>query len=161
MKRFILTGVSFMILMTIHWWVFRLAFYLRTVVGNGAQLENKTGLTLEELLETADRYPEAKTFDGMTRQEIMQYLMMFNEDTFIDWDTGICHFDSETFKEVLRFVSRFPDSVESGREEKSLPTKIQNGEVLFAIAEMNTLQSFEEYAGMFGGGCRLCRISHR
>lgn len=127
-----------------------LAFYLSTVVGNGARLENKTGLTLEELLKIADRYPEAKTFDGVTREEMMQYLMMFNENTFIDWDTGICHFDSEIFKEVLRFVSRFPDSVESGREEKSLPTKIQNGEVLFAIAEMNTLQSFEEYAGMFG-----------
>ena len=126
------------------------AFRLRTVVGNGAQLENKTGLTLEELFLTSDLYPGVKTFDGVTKEEMMQYLMMFNEDTFIDRDTGTCHFDSEIFKEVLEYVSQFPDSTENGREEKSLPTKIQNGEVLFAIAEMNTYDIFQEYVGMFG-----------
>ncbi|MCH5344843.1 MAG: extracellular solute-binding protein [Acetatifactor sp.] len=126
------------------------AFLLRTVVGNGAQMKNKTGLTLEELFLAADRYPGAKAFDGITKEEMMQYLMMFNEDTFIDWDTGTCYFDSETFKAVLKYVSQFPDTVESGKEEESLPTKIQNGEVLFAIAEMNTYDIFQEYVGMFG-----------
>ena len=37
----------------------------------------------------------------MTKEEVMQYLMMFNEGTFTDWNTGICHFDSEEFKAVL------------------------------------------------------------
>ena len=126
------------------------AFYLRTVVGNSARLENKTGLALEELLSMADRYPGTKAFDGVTKEEMMQYLMMFNEDTFIDWDTGTCHFDSEIFKAVLAFVSQFPDSAESGKEEASLPTRIQNGEVLFAIEEMTTFSAFQEPAEMFG-----------
>lgn len=126
------------------------AFTLQTVVGNGAQLENKTGLTLEELLTTAGRYPGAQTFDGITKEEMMQYLMMFNEDTFINWETGVCHFDSEGFKAVLEYVSRFPDFLESRGAEISLPTKIHAGEVLFAIAEMNRLNAFQEYTGMFG-----------
>ena len=126
------------------------AFSIRTVVGNGAQLENKAGLTLEALFSTADRYPGANAFDGVTKEEMMQYLMMFNEDTFIDWDTGTCHFDSEEFEKVLEYVNRFPDFAERGKEEASLPTKIQNGEVLFAITEMNMFVSFQEPVEMFG-----------
>lgn len=35
-------------------------------------------------------------------------------------------------------------------KEPSLPAKIRNGEVLFAIAELNELRAFQEYEGMFG-----------
>ncbi len=125
-------------------------FMLRTVVGNGAQLDNKTGLTLEELFSTADRYPGAKTFDGVTKEEMMQYIMMFNEDTFIDWDTGVCRFESESFKTVLEYVSQFPDNLISGREEESLSAKVQNGEVLFAVAELYPPLILQDYVKMFG-----------
>ena len=125
-------------------------FMVRTVVGNGAQLNNNTGLTLEELFSLADRYPGAKAFDGVTKEEVMQYLMMFNEDTFIDWDTGTCHFDSEIFKEVLEYVSRFPDSTENGREEESLSAKVQNGKVLFTIEELYPPDIVRGYVKIFG-----------
>jgi len=124
-------------------------FMLRTVVGNSALLNNKTGLALEELYSIADRYPEVKAFDGVTKEEIMQYLMMFNEDAFIDWDTGTCHFDSEEFKLVLEYVCQFPDSPASGREEQSLSTKMKNGEVLFAIRDSSPYMMWD-YKKMFG-----------
>ena len=125
-------------------------FMVRTVVGNRAQLNNKTGLTLDELFSIADRYPGAKAFDGVTKEEVMQYLMMFNEDTFINRDTGTCHFDSEEFKAVLEYVNQFPDSVVSGREEESLSAKIQKREVLFDIAELYPPFIFQDYVRMFG-----------
>ena len=68
-------------------------FMIRTVVGNGAQMDNKAGLTLEELYSIADLYPEVKAFDGVTKEEMLQFCLMFNEDAFIDWDTGICSFE--------------------------------------------------------------------
>ena len=125
-------------------------YKIYTVVGNRAQLENKTGLTLEELLSVTDRYPGAKAFDGVTREEVMQYIMMFNEDTFIDWDSGTCHFNSEEFKAVLEYVSRFPDELAGGREEDPLSVKIQNGEVLFMIAELYPPAAFRGYDKIFG-----------
>ncbi|MDE5588063.1 MAG: extracellular solute-binding protein, partial [Acetatifactor sp.] len=115
-------------------------FMIQTVVGSKALLDNKAGLTLEELFSLADRYPGAKAFDGMTKEEMMQYLMMFNEDTFIDWDTGVCHFDSEEFKAVLEYVSQFPDDPVNGREES---------EVLFAVAELYPTM-IRDYMKMFG-----------
>lgn len=125
------------------------AFTLQTVVGSRAQMENEAGLTLEELLTTADSHPGVQAFDGITKEEMMGYIMMFNEDTFIDWETGACYFDSESFKAVLRYINQIPDISESG-EEVSLPAKIKNGEALFAIAEMNSLRAFQEFEGMFG-----------
>ncbi|MCM1539910.1 MAG: extracellular solute-binding protein [Blautia sp.] len=128
-------------------------FMLQTVVGNGALLDNKAGLTLEELYSIANRYPGTKAFDGVTKEEMMQYLMMFNENAFIDWDTGICRFDSEDFKALLEYVSQFPDSravfAGSGQEE-SLSVKMSKGEVLFAIEEATPYMLWD-YLKMFGG----------
>lgn len=127
------------------------SFTLRTVVGDGAQQELQGGLTLEELLAEANRHPGAMAFDGLTKEEMMRYLMIFNEDTFIDWDTGVCHFDSEMFQAVLEYVNQFPDAMGNSMEEPSLPAKIRSGEVLFAIAELNEFRAIQEYEGMFGG----------
>lgn len=125
-------------------------FMIRTVVGNGAQMDNKIGLTLEELYSIADRYPGAKAFDGVTKEEVLQFCLMFNEDAFIDWGTGICRFDSEDFKAVLEYVGQFPDSVTSGREEESLSDKMKKGEVLFAVEE-TTPYMLWDYLKMFEG----------
>lgn len=125
-------------------------FMIRTVVGNRTQLDDPRGLTLEELFSIEERHPGAKAFDGVTREEMMQYLMMFNEDTFIDWDTGTCHFDSESFQELLAYVSQYPDSVAGGREEEPLSARIQKGEVLFAVAELYPPLILWDYVKMFG-----------
>ncbi len=126
------------------------SFTLRTVVGDGTQQELQGGLSLEGLLAAAESHPGALAFDGLTKEEMMRYLMMFNEDTFIDLDTGTCHFDSEVFQAVLEYVDQFPDAVGYSMEELSLPAKIRNGEVLFAIAELNEFRAIQEYEGMFG-----------
>lgn len=125
-------------------------FMIRTVVGNGAQMDNKAGLTLEELYSLADRYPGAKALDGVTKEEMLQFCLMFNEDAFIDWDTGICRFDSEDFKVLLEYVGRFPDSVASGKEEESLSDKMKKGEVLFAV-KATTPYMLWDYLKMFEG----------
>lgn len=125
-------------------------FALRTVSGDRKWVGGNTGLTLDGLFEAAGQNPGALPFDGITKEEMMQYLCMFNEDAFIDWETGECHFDSAQFKAMLEFVNRFPDVIEEGEEKVSLASKIQNGEILFAIADLNDLNSFQGYVKMFG-----------
>lgn len=131
------------------------SFYLWTVAGNRTQLENPAGLTLKELLAAPERYPGKRTFDGMTREEMMQYLMMFNVDTFIDRENGACYFDSEEFRAVLEYVKQLPDSVAIEKEGDFLPTKVRNGEVLFAVMELDEFSTVQEIEGMYGedGAC--------
>lgn len=126
------------------------SFTLRTVVGDKSLLGDEEGLTLDGLYAIAGRNPQACPFDKITKEEMMQYLMMFNEDVFIDWETGTCHFDSMQFKALLEFVNRLPDSIKSEREEATLSEKVQNGEVLFAIANIKNLKKFRDYVKIFG-----------
>ena len=126
------------------------SFTLRTVVGDRGRIGNDGGLSLERLLRVSGDIPGEQVFDGVTREEMMQYIMMFNEEAFIDWNTGECRFDSDLFKEVLEFTSRFPESIEDEAKEVSLPKKIKEGEVLFTVADFNELRSFQPYAWMYG-----------
>ena len=126
------------------------SFWLRTVVGDGSRMGNDATLTLEALFAIAERNPGAMPFDEITKEDMMQYIMIFNEDAFVDWETGECHFNSAQFKAVLEFVNHFPDSAGSRQEEVSLPSKIQNGDVLFAIADMSRMTTFQLYEEMFG-----------
>lgn len=125
-------------------------FWLRTVAGDGSLMGNDTGLTLEGLFVITESNSQAMPFDEITKEEMMQFLMMFNEDAFIDWETGECHFNSAQFKAVLEFVNRFPDSIGSGQGDVSLPNKIQNGDVLFAIADISAVKNFQLYEEIFG-----------
>lgn len=127
-------------------------FTLQTVVADQTQTGKNGGLTLDEFLTLTERHPEAQPFDGVTREEITRYLMMFNEEAFLDWNTGECRFDTTEFKRILEFVKQFPDTMDGSKEEEeSLPTKIQNGRVMFAIADINGFKVLQPYGEMFRG----------
>lgn len=146
-------------------------FWLRTVAGDGARLVNDAGLSLEELLAIAARNPNILLFDGVTREELMQYIMLFNEEAFIDQDTGQCQFDTDTFQAVLELCRRLPESSTGngqnggsgngtgsgpnsggpGRsEEDTLADRIQNGQVLFSVEDMISLNHFQPCQELFG-----------
>ena len=77
------------------------------------------GWTLEELITYAEAHPEAELFDNTSRDEIIQYLMSYNENAFIDWHSGTCHFDSDNFKQLLKFAGRFPAEPPQSPEQSS------------------------------------------
>nr|WP_300789338.1 hypothetical protein [uncultured Acetatifactor sp.] len=125
-------------------------FRLETLGGDRGLLEGELGLTLERLFAIAERNPEALPVGEVTKEEVMRYLMMFNQDAFIDWETGECRFDSAQFREVLEFANRFPDTLETVPGEDSLPRKTHDGRVLFAIYNMGSLGAFQYFEGLFG-----------
>lgn len=49
---------------------------------------------------------------------------------------------------MLEFVNHFPDFIGSG-QEISLPSKIQNRDVLFAIADTQAVKTFQLYEEIF------------
>ncbi len=126
-------------------------FSIMTVAGSAKDLEGKKGWTVNDLIAYADANPGKALFDGVTKGQFMQYLMMYNESEFVDWTTGECKFDSEEFKSMLTFVNRFPDAYDWRSDEASTPTKIQNGEVLLdtvGLTGFNDIQiPIEEFEG--------------
>lgn len=141
-------------------------FVLRTVVGDASLLGNADRLTLDGLFAAVEHRPGASLFDEtakdvITREEMMQYFMLFNADVFIDWETGECRFDSEQFRDLLEFCSRLPGSGMGGGADgyaagapvswdRVLSDKAQDGKVLFAIVNMWTFKEFRSYVKIFG-----------
>lgn len=125
-------------------------FRLEILGGDRRLLEGEPGLTLERLLTVSESKPGTIPIGDMTKEEVMRYLMIFNQDTFIDWETGECRFDSAQFQAVLEFANRFPDTLENASEEDSLPRKIHDGRVLLAMHNTGGLGGFQYFEGLFG-----------
>ena len=118
-------------------------FSLKTVFGWSAQVGDTFGWTLEEMMAYADANPDAEVFDNVSRSEVMRYLMSYNEDAFIDWSTGECRFESDAFKALLEFASRFPGETRQNAEQSSTPVRIQNGEVLLLVEDIAEFDSIQ------------------
>lgn len=111
------------------------SFQMQTVAGKASDVGKEMGWTVNELIAYADAHSDAQLFDNVSKSQIMQYLMIYNADAFIDWSTGECSYDSDDFKALLQFVNRFPDEVNYDSDDLSTPNKIQQGQVL--LYEMN------------------------
>lgn len=128
-----------------------MSFELSTIIGKASDVGEKQGWTLQELIAYADQHPNARLFDNVTKDEIMYYLLAYNEDIFIDWSKGKCNFDSDEFKSLLAFVNRFPSDYSSDDRQVSTPTKIQKGEVLLDTVYIYDFDEIQIYYEMFGG----------
>jgi len=122
-----------------------------TLAGDGAELGGKKGWTVAEMIQYADAHPDAELFDGLSKSTMMMYLMMFNEDAFIDWTNGKCNFESDQFKSLLEFVNRFPEDIDYDSDRPSTPNLIQRGEVLLDTVGMSDFEAvqipIEEFKG--------------
>lgn len=127
------------------------SFTLQTLMGHKSQIGDKKGWTLDEMIAYADANPDKELFDRVAKGEILQGLIMLNEESFMDWDTGECNFDSDQFKALLTFVNRFPDEVDWDDDKPVTPIRIQNGEVLLDMVGIYEFNSIQESLEMFKG----------
>lgn len=123
--------------------------YLSTVVGRSSEVGSTPGWTLDDIIAYKNEHPEAKLFNFLNKSYMLQLLLSYNTNSFIDWESATCNFDSDDFVKLLEFVNTLPaEADDSG--DVSTATKIRNGEVLLytdTIADLNTIQ---ETAGIFG-----------
>ena len=123
------------------------AFSLQTVIGSGADLGDREGWSVEDMIAYADAHPDAQLFNYSSKENILQMCMMFGEDAFVNWESGECKFDTPEFKAILEFVNRFPDEFQYEDGQASAPTRLQNGEILLdtcGIYDFGEVQMYEE-----------------
>lgn len=118
-------------------------FSLRTVFGWSDEVGDDMGWTLNELMAYGDAHPDAEFFDHASRGHILQYLLAYNEDAFIDWSSGQCSFDSDAFRQLLEFAGRFSGEARRDPTQSSAPVRIRNGEVLLYEADITDFDSIQ------------------
>lgn len=125
-------------------------FFLETVMGHSSQLGEEPGWTLDELTALVKAHPEAELFDGATKSDILQFVLSYNQNAFIDWSSGTCSFDSPQFQALLEFADSFPDETAPDPDRPGTPARIQSGEVVLKNTFLYDFDSIQMDMAMFG-----------
>ena len=66
-------------------------------------------MNMKQLVDAYNRLDEeCILFPGETKKTVFGMLCYGSLENYIDWDGGICNFESESFKEILQFANQFP-----------------------------------------------------
>lgn len=91
---------------------FTSSFMISTVIGK-ASIFKDSGIDFDHLVEIHNSFPEeTRIFAGMGKDDVLQYGLRMSADSFIDYKSGKCSFDSEKFMRLLEFADSFPSSAE-------------------------------------------------
>ena len=125
-------------------------FSLQIVMGRAQDVGAEMGWSLYDMIALADKYPDIPLFDGLSRGEMLEICMMYNESAFVDLISGECRLDSDEFKAVLEFVKRYPQE-KPAVNQFAATSRIMNREVLLAEITIDDFDRLQLYNEVFGG----------
>ena len=123
------------------------SFTVSTLVGRTAEVGEESGWTIDEMIALAEQYPEAELFSYATNQTILQYAMMFDEASYVNWETGECYFDTPEFRKLLELAAKYPDEADY---ETSEPKRLGNHETLLSMTGFSEAYDWQLQEMMFG-----------
>ena len=89
------------------------AVEINTLVAKKSIVGDRIGWNAEEFSEVLESLPEGmEVVSEMSRYDYLAGFMDFCAGEIIDYDLGICHFDSPEFKEALEFAATLPETAE-------------------------------------------------
>lgn len=115
-------------------------FCIQTLVGRTSEVGTEPGWTLEEMIAFAEAHPDTPILPDATKKSILNACMLFDMDSWVNYETGECFFDTPEFKKLMEFVNRYP-----AQRDASLPqAKVQIMEHM-ALLHPFILSEFEEW----------------
>ncbi len=122
---------------------------INTLLGRTEQVGTESGWTVQEIIEFAEKYPDAELLDYATKAQMLQAVLMYSFDSFVDYGNASCNFDTQEFKDVLIFANQFPAEYNYDENRPSMPNRIQSGELLLSDANIHNTQAYQMYTLMF------------
>ena len=123
-------------------------FMVDTLLGKTSVVGEKPGWTMEEMIALAKANPDKQLMYGMTKEGVLQTCLMHASDSFIDYESGTCSFDSPEFIQFLEFANCF-DAEYEYHEDESFPQMLQAGNVLLSNASFSDVHAYQMYYLMF------------
>lgn len=129
---------------------------INTLIGPERLVGDRYSWTVKELLEAFAAMPEDSTITDYYADKRMMFDMMCTMilDSYVDWETGTCSFDSESFREILAFVNSFPDEVDWDPENggtAELRERRLSGRQMLWMNGLSALSDIPMLDGLFGG----------
>ncbi len=124
-------------------------FSISTIIGRTSQLGDRTSWTIKDIMEFAAQYPKAKLFDYSSKDSMLNTCLQYSSESFIDYSTGKCSFDSQDFVDILEFANTFEAETEWDREGESLPKQISDGKILLSSINIWEITEMQMHSQMF------------
>ena len=135
-------------------------FYILTTAGLASRVGNQMGWTMENLQEAMktlrQENPESTVFDRfLTADDVLTFLLYLELEDYVDWSTGECFFDSDSFIRLLEFVGSFPTSFDWEAENPTLAdmdsdARIMEGIQLLKQCNFNRFEDAQSNTAGFG-----------
>ena len=130
------------------------SFMVSTYIGRVDILGPEKGITLEELMDAVEANPGSRPFDFYyTKENILADCISMNMDSFINWTTGKCSFNTPEFAKILEFSNQFMESFDWESMEGEYPDEsadFRDGTQLLRRMWMSDFLSFMYNKQEFG-----------
>lgn len=132
-------------------------FSIQTIMGASKVVGEDLGWTMQEFQDALASMPEGCTPFGesSTKTGVLSTMLSQNLDSFVDWETGECRFDSDSFKSALAFCNQFPEEFDYENYEysdsDSEPARIADGRQMLLEESLSDFRSIQMYEAMLGG----------
>lgn len=125
------------------------SFSVSAVAGKTSQVGEKMGWSIQDIMAFSAEHPGAELFEYVNQSMMMEVLMTFNQDAFIDWEKGTCNFDCDEFRQMLEFAASFPEEYNWDGERESTPTLLATGKLLLYSDGISQCQDIQVAEAMF------------
>lgn len=132
------------------------SFSITALAGAKSQLGDDPSWTMKEFQDTANSLPEGtEIMNDLTSDGLLQMMLNYSMNEYIDWSTGECKFDSDDFIQLLEFCSQYQSSEKLYENydydnEPSEITKIRNKQVLLMQLYLYDMSSYLVAKETFG-----------
>ncbi len=87
-------------------------FSVTTVMGRTSELGDRNSWTVDEMIAFAKQYPDSQLIQYMSKQTLLQYCLMFDFPSYVNWETGECKFQTDEFRNILEYANTYPSDEE-------------------------------------------------
>ncbi len=127
------------------------SFYLSSTAVKKSLVGDKTGWTLNEMLDLVDEVKPQYVTSYDSRETMLYYCVYQNIDEFIDWESGACNFAGDQFIRALEFAAQFPSSEEADyNDREGISSLLHSNKLLLMQTSISSVQEYQMMKGMFG-----------
>lgn len=123
------------------------AFQLVTMWGNNQILQNRSGVSIRELIELLDNHgKDLNAIWGFSADEsVLTTLCTFGMDEFIDWNNATCDFRTDYFKDVLEFAKGYTNAYENSQSEG-----IKENAIAITVGVIDSVSDYQLAKALYG-----------
>lgn len=88
------------------------SFTVSTVAGKSSIVGTNEGWTMADFKAVADAHPDSMMLSDMTKSNFLTNAVSYSMQSYVDRETGECHFNTDNFKSLLEYANTFPEEID-------------------------------------------------